>query len=107
MLGLDQTRHNALLWLIVGNTETAEEHLVMREKLTAFSSTLEDYAMSNDLNVDWRYLNYVDETQNPLKSYGQDNVKFLKEVAEKYDPDRIFQEKIVSGWKLSKVDCRI
>ena len=103
VLGLDQTEDNALLCLIVGSTETAEEHSIMREKLTLFSAKLEGYAVSKDLNVGWRYLNYVDETQNPLKSYGQKNVDLLHEVAEKYDPDGFFQKKVVSGWKISKL----
>ncbi|UPX18393.1 uncharacterized protein EKO05_0008695 [Ascochyta rabiei] len=104
VLGLDQLKENALLWLIVGSTVTPDEHVIMREKLKAFSSTLEKFAESKDLSVNWRYLNYVDETQDPLKSYGQSNIDFIRRVAAKYDPSGVFQKTLVSGWKISKVE---
>ncbi|KAH6642672.1 hypothetical protein C7974DRAFT_420933 [Boeremia exigua] len=105
VLGLDQTKGNALLWLAVGSTETAEQHAIMREKLTVFSATLEDFAKSNNLNVGWRYLNYADETQNPLASYGTSKVDFMRKVAAEYDPEGVFQRKVVSGWKICNIDA--
>jgi len=106
MMGLDQVEGNALLWSIIGSTQTPAEHAIMREKLLAFVSGVEAFAMSEDLNIDWRYLNYVDSTQDPLKSYGQKNVDFMREVAAKYDPSGMFQKKVVSGWKISQVDAQ-
>ncbi|KAF2679190.1 FAD-binding domain-containing protein [Lentithecium fluviatile CBS 122367] len=103
VLGLDDVKQNALLWLITGSTETAEQQKIMREKLTTFYTTLDAYAKSLGLNVAWQYLNYVDQTQNPLKSYGQKNVDFIRKVSAKYDPSRVFQRKVVSGWKISNV----
>lgn len=105
MLGLDKVEENALLWLITGATETPEQHMIMRKKLTAFSAALEEFAESKDLLVNWKYLNYVDETQKPLESYGKDNVEFIRKVAAKYDPYGMFQKKVVSGWKISKVNA--
>jgi hypothetical protein len=104
MLGLDKVNESALLWLITGSTETPEQHAIMRERLSAFSATLEKFGGARNGNVDWRYLNYVDQTQNPLNSYGEQNVDFMRKVVGKYDPDRVFQEKVVSGWKISKID---
>ncbi|KAI9710275.1 MAG: hypothetical protein M1820_002769 [Bogoriella megaspora] len=104
MLGLDKVKENALLWLITGATETIETQEIMQSKLTAFSAVLEEYAISEGILVDWQYLNYVDKTQNPLKSYGQENVDFIRKVAAKYDPSGVFQKKIVSGWKIANVD---
>jgi hypothetical protein len=106
VLGLDQVEDNALLWSIIGSTQTAEDHAIMREKLVTYVATLEDFAMSENLNVDWRYLNYVDGTQDPLKSYGQKNIDFMREVAAKYDPSGMFQKQVVSGWKISKVEMQ-
>lgn len=104
VLGLDQVKENTLLWLLVGSTETPEESVIMREKLAAFSAALESYAESEGLNIGWQYLNYVDETQNPLKSYGKSNVDFMRKVAAKYDLSGVFQSKVVSGWKISKIN---
>lgn len=103
VLGLDKVKENSLLWAVVGSTDTTGEYTIMRDKLTAYSATLEAYGEEKGLSVDWRYLNYVDETQDPLKSYGQDNIEFMRKVAARYDPSGVFQNKVVSGWKLSKV----
>jgi len=103
MLGLERVDVNALLWLITGSTKTPKQHEIMSEKLAIFSATLEGFAKHKDVNIDWQYLNYVDQTQNPLKSYGKENLDFMHQVAAKYDPFELFQKKIVSGWKISKI----
>jgi hypothetical protein len=102
VLGLDKVKQNALLWLITGASETPQQQAIMQKKLAAFSATLEKFAKANGLHVDWQYLNYVDKSQNPLRSYGQENVNFIRKVAAKYDPSGMFQKKVVSGWKISK-----
>jgi hypothetical protein len=105
MLGLDKVKENALLWLITGSTETPEQNAIMRQKLTAFSATLEKFGKTRKSNIDWQYLNYVDGTQNPLASYGKHNVDYIRKVAHKYDPSGMFQKKVVSGWKISKLEA--
>lgn len=103
VLGLDKVKENALLWLITGATGTPEQGAIMRGKLTAFSATLKEFGEARKSSIEWQYLNYADETQNPLGSYGKDNVDFMRNVAAKYDPSGVFQKKIMSGWKLSKL----
>lgn len=51
--------------------QKAAEHPKCKEILT----TLRQFARSTDeaLNLDWEYINYADETQDPLGSYGDDN----------------------------------
>jgi hypothetical protein len=103
VLGLDDVKQNALLWLITGSTATTEQHKIMRQKLTRFYNDLDAYAKSLGLGIPWQYLNYVDQTQNPLQSYGRKNVDFLRKVSAKYDPSQFFQRKVVSGWKVSSL----
>ncbi|KAH7079776.1 hypothetical protein FB567DRAFT_449862 [Paraphoma chrysanthemicola] len=103
VLGLDQVEENALLWSIQGSTQTAEEHAIMREKLMVYVATLKDFAVSESLDLDWRYLNYVDGTQDPLKSYGLRNIGYMRAVAARYDPSGMFQKKVVSGFKISNI----
>lgn len=45
------------------------------------------------------YLNYASPWQEPIASYGPDNVKQLQAVSRKYDPTRVFQ-RLVDGYKL-------
>lgn len=54
-------------------------------------------------SVKFRYLNYSDISDDPLATYGDDNVKQMREVANKYDPTGIFQTRVPGGFKISKV----
>lgn len=54
-------------------------------------------------NVKFRYLNYSDVSDDPLATYGDDNVKQMRDVANKYDPTGVFQTRVPGGFKISKV----
>ncbi|KAK7937857.1 FAD binding domain protein [Apiospora aurea] len=45
----------------------------------------------------FKYMNYAAEDQDPIASYGVDNVEFLKKVQNMYDADGLFRE-LVPGW---------
>lgn len=66
-------------------------------------SELHDYAQSLGKANGWIYLNYADETQKPLESYGEENVKKIRAAAKKYDPEGVFQTMVPGGFKISKV----
>jgi hypothetical protein len=63
-------------------------------------SLVEAKAKSKGLLLGFEYLNYAASYQNPLKSYGEANLHFLKGVAKKYDPERVFQKRAPGGFKL-------
>lgn len=44
--------------------------------------------------------------QDPLGSYGPRNVAKIREVAKKYDPKGVFQNKAPGGFKISKAGSR-
>jgi len=46
------------------------------------------------------YLNYADKWQKPIRGYGENNVRMLKEVSRKYDPKQTFQKAAIGGFKL-------
>ncbi|GKZ26172.1 hypothetical protein AbraIFM66951_010044 [Aspergillus brasiliensis] len=54
----------------------------------------------------YKYSNYAAWDQDPLASYGTENVRRLKEVARKYDPEGVFQTLQNGGWLLSKVGLK-
>lgn len=39
-------------------------------------------------------------TQDPLRSYGMNTLRRMRGVADKYDPERIFQIKVPGGFKV-------
>lgn len=64
---------------------------------------LEDFAKSVGGNVEFRYLNYCDGSQDPLATYGAANIRKMKEASAKYDPTGVFQNRVPGGFKISKV----
>lgn len=64
---------------------------------------IQKFATEHGTAVDYLYLNYADKDQDPLSAYGADNVRFMKEVAAKYDPSEVFQTLLPGGFKISKV----
>jgi len=102
MLGFENVKDNAILWLGTVAVKTAAQESIARTKMAAWSKGIESYATSIGGNIPFRYLNYADPSQNPLKSYGTANVNFIKKVAAKYDPNQVFQKKVPGGFKISR-----
>jgi hypothetical protein len=98
ILGLENYKNNAQMWLLTGAFDTEVQESIAYPYLFAFANDLQAYANFTGTLAPWRYLNYVNPTQDPLASYGADNIAFMKAVSLKYDPD---QTKSPAGFKLS------
>jgi hypothetical protein len=57
------------------------------------------YTKSLGKDHPFEFANYAASFQDPMSSYGAENLAFLKEVSEKYDPSQLFQ-RAVGGYKL-------
>lgn len=64
---------------------------------------IDDFAKSIGADNPYLYLDYADKTQDPLSSYGEENVKKMKAAAQKYDPTGVFQKLVPGGFKISQV----
>ncbi|WQF82933.1 Putative FAD-binding domain, PCMH-type, FAD-binding, type PCMH, subdomain 2 [Colletotrichum destructivum] len=104
VLGLDAEKDNAILWLGLVTVNTEAQEAVARARMASAAAQIEDFAASVGGSVGWRYLNYADPSQNPLKTYGEANVGFIRKVASKYDPEGVFQKRVPGGFKISRVD---
>ncbi|KAI3392229.1 hypothetical protein diail_5984 [Diaporthe ilicicola] len=105
--GIDRQPYDGLLWLAVAQVRTAEQDKVAYELVRDCASSVREFAAAIDGgagNLPWTYLNYADKTQDPLSSYGWDNVVKMKEVAARYDPGQVFQTLSPGGFKLSAVE---
>ncbi|BCR88443.1 FAD-binding oxidoreductase [Aspergillus chevalieri] len=65
---------------------------------------VDGYAKMINADNEFVYLNYADKSQNPLKGYGEENVKYIRHVANKYDPHGVFQYQVPGGFKVSNVN---
>ena len=63
-------------------------------------SKINALAQSMGLLHEFEYLNYADSSQNPIASYGADNVRRLRAMSRKYDPHGVFQRQVPGGFKL-------
>ncbi|KAL9597728.1 MAG: hypothetical protein Q9179_004166 [Wetmoreana sp. 5 TL-2023] len=48
----------------------------------------------------WIYLNYANQDQDPIGSYGEGNVEKLRAASRKFDPNGLFQRSVPGGFKL-------
>ena len=83
---------------------TCEQEVFAYPKIHAWVRTVKDFAATiENGNLTWVYLNYADQSQDPLTSYGVENVKKIRDVAAKYDPEQVFQKLCPGGFKISDV----
>lgn len=104
MLNMSST-DNGVLFLLEVNILTGSDadKAVGHAYGDAMMAELQAAADEDDDEYGWMYLNYADPTQNPLASYGEDNVALLRRVADEVDPQGWFQTRFAQGFKISRV----
>lgn len=107
MLGLDKNPHNRLYYAL-GTTLLTPASLAqvpqVYQKVAAAVQRIDAFAKSVGGYDPFEYLPYADAAQDPLGSYGADNVKYIRQVAQRYDPDSFFQRRVPGGFKISRVE---
>ena len=107
MLGLDRLTGDALLWtagVALDPNKTDESDLAVAQTLLGeYQESLEEYAREIGGLEKFVDLNYADASQDPLRSFGEENVEFIRRAAEKYDPSGVFQKRFPGGFKISRV----
>lgn len=104
VLGLERYKHDGILFLGTALLPTRELRDFAYPKVQAWTQGVKEFAQTvDDGLIDFVYLNYADPSQAPLASYGEDNIKFMKDVAAEYDPQGVFQKLCPGGYKLSDV----
>ena len=100
---MDRTASNAVLW-IGGICVTGDDAAVAlaHTELSAMVENLRTFAAREAALADFVYLNYADPSQDPLASYGPENIAFLKKIALRYDPDGWLQRMVPGGFKVSR-----
>lgn len=74
------------------------------ERMTTFMKKalkrIEQNAETRGQLIPFIYWNYAFSHQDPLRSYGEENVRKLREASKKYDPKGLFQVACPGGFKL-------
>ncbi|KAL3461183.1 hypothetical protein BJX64DRAFT_300202 [Aspergillus heterothallicus] len=102
VLGLERFSQNMIKVLWDFSWDSAADDDLFYELAESAQAEIDEYTKSTGAYTDFIYLNYADGTQNPLRGYGPENVAFIAQVANKYDPDGVFQTLVPGGFKISK-----
>ncbi|KAF8246112.1 hypothetical protein K440DRAFT_632588 [Wilcoxina mikolae CBS 423.85] len=101
VLGLEEgRRYLSVSWnLVLGAPETDE---VVFTAVRKGKKKAEDYLKSTNHWAEWMYMNYAWAEQDPIGSYGGENVELLRKVAGSYDPDGVWEKLVKGGFKVPK-----
>ncbi|KAL2862588.1 FAD-binding oxidoreductase [Aspergillus lucknowensis] len=102
VLGLERFDQNMINVLWDFSWDSAADDDLFYELAESARDEIDEYTKSTKTYTDYIYLNYADGTQNPLRGYGSENMAYIAQVANKYDPDGVFQTLVPGGFKISK-----
>ncbi|KAK8054670.1 hypothetical protein PG994_009737 [Apiospora phragmitis] len=101
VLGLDRETDNVIMLLFTLAVNGEDQERVAREQMRKWSDGTMQFAQSVGAAVQWQYINYAYDYQDPLTSYGEANVAKITDAAAKYDPAGVFQTRSPRGFKIS------
>ncbi|PYH83778.1 FAD-binding domain-containing protein [Aspergillus uvarum CBS 121591] len=101
-LGLERFNKNMLNIIISYAWSDKADDSLFHDLAGSERAELDAYARLTGAYNEYIYLNYAGRTQDPLRGYGPDNVRFMQAVARKYDPEGVFQHQVPGGFKLSR-----
>ena len=73
---------------------------IMHEMVCKGIEIIEQFAQERGTGYPYRFHNYCGEWQDPFEGYGKPGKKYLQDMSRKYDPDGLFQNGCVGGFKL-------
>lgn len=101
MLGLEHMQTaEAILLLVMVQVDSWEVSQAISPRVKARIDQLQAYAESVDGAVEFLYGNYSFNTQEPLQTYGDENIRKMRAVSTKYDPDGVWQSRLPGGFKV-------
>ena len=77
-----------------------EDDALMYEAMRVWEDRVRQVTRERGTDDPFMYINFSGPHQKPLCGYGEQNLRFLRAVARKYDPERVFQELVPGGFKL-------
>jgi hypothetical protein len=100
MLGLNRTTYDLVLMQLAPRWTSAADDDLMYEKSKEWVKQVQAYTQSVGKASDFLYLNYADGYQDPIAAYGEESVRFLQRISQKYDKTSVFQRAVKGGFKI-------
>ncbi|KAL5366281.1 hypothetical protein BJX96DRAFT_180588 [Aspergillus floccosus] len=101
ILGRGDMDKNCLLYLLFVSWDNRRDDHFFHDLGYRLIDSVRDYSREMGAGDEFIYLNYAGKAQNPLRSYGEDNLREILRVTKEYDPDRVFQIRVPGGFKAS------
>ncbi|KAJ4415351.1 hypothetical protein N0V82_007401 [Gnomoniopsis sp. IMI 355080] len=102
VLGLDASQGPLVSVLALTWWKSKDDDEKILSTFKGVLDKVDQIAAEKGTAVPFKYLNYAWSSQEPIKSYGEGNVNFLKRVSKEYDPSGLFQKGVPGGFKLFK-----
>ncbi|KAL4792633.1 hypothetical protein BDV19DRAFT_400448 [Aspergillus venezuelensis] len=102
VLGLDRLQGDHLLLLLFLAWDDEADDTTFHEIGYGLIDTFKAYTKELGAHSEYVYMNYAAKEQNVMAGYGKESLKFLREVARKYDPHGVFQTQVPGGFKVSR-----
>ncbi|PWY71806.1 6-hydroxy-D-nicotine oxidase [Aspergillus sclerotioniger CBS 115572] len=87
-------------WVFTCEWPNECDDIAAQQAVETMSERVQTLAQERDLLLDFKCMTFATGLQKVLESYGEDNVKKMKEVAGKYDPEGVFQKLQFGGFLL-------
>ncbi|KFY26447.1 hypothetical protein V491_01305 [Pseudogymnoascus sp. VKM F-3775] len=102
ILGLERVVKDGpvLMWLVSLTVDTEENQNAILPIAREFVDAINEAEKKAGHWIDWIYLNYAWKDEKPYSYYGNDNIKLLNTVSQKYDYNGVFQKLRQTGFKL-------
>ncbi|KAL2876434.1 hypothetical protein SGCOL_008240 [Colletotrichum sp. CLE4] len=81
VVGMEREAEDAILFQMQHMVRADSAEKKARKQHVAMRQELKDFYISEGVNVEWEYLGYANGSQDPLSTYGQENIQFLEKVA--------------------------
>lgn len=99
-LGLCPDQGNLIIFDLTVTWVDASLDAAVDEAIKALIDGVVNEARRRGLLHEYIYLNYALEWQDPMASYGTENLEMLRRVSRRYDPLQTFQKLVPGGFKL-------
>lgn len=99
-LGLDPADGPLVSVLLLTWWKNKEDDEKIIQRFKNVLENIDQDATSRGTAVPYKYLNYAHSFQDPIGSYGAEDVEKLRKASTKYDPEGLFQKGVPGGFKL-------
>ncbi|KAK0713408.1 hypothetical protein B0T26DRAFT_742122 [Lasiosphaeria miniovina] len=100
ILGLGPADGNAFVVLLSAFWSRSSSTAAVAQTARRALAEIESCGRARNQLKRFQYLNYAGPFQDPISSYGADNVEFLRRVGDGYDPKGFFQSRVPGGFKI-------